>query len=179
MSKWIALLILLVGNCSAQTSLFNVTIGKPVNNNLDNCTSREYPFMTDNEQPCVINHIGEDDTGKIFFFGDVGSVQFGELDGVVQYIGGFYNIAFKDEVARQLRKKFGPPVVTRERWENGLHISFIELTYSWHRRDSEILLTREDSDTCRVLVWTPKWKRNRAKIDQWVDGTPLGSKPLF
>jgi hypothetical protein len=156
-----------------------MTIGKPVNDNLDNCTNRSYPYMEDGEQPCVTDHIGEDDTGRIFFPGDVGVVRFGELDGLVQYIGGFYNIAFKDEVARQLRKKFGPPVVTRERWENALHISFTELTYSWHRKDAEILLMREDSDTCRVLVWTSKWKHNRAKIGQWVDGTSLSSKPLF
>jgi len=87
MPKWIALLILLGGSCSAQTSLFSMTIGKPVNDNLDNCTNRSYPYMEDGEQPCVTDHIGEDDTGRIFFPGDVGVVRFGELDGLVQYIG--------------------------------------------------------------------------------------------
>lgn len=173
------LALLLLGSCCAQTSLFNITIGRPVNNALDNCTRSEYPYMDSPGDPCVIHHIGEDDTGDAYFPGDVGSVTFGELDGVVEYIGGFYNIAFKEELARQLTKKFGTPVMTRERWENGLHISFTELIYSWHRRDAEVMLLREDSYTCRVLVWTPRWKRNRAKRNRWVDGTDLNLKPLF
>ncbi len=73
--------LLLAASCSAQTSIFDVTIGKPVNAKLPDCDTSE-------DKPCVKSHYNDDSSagtssGEVFFPGDVGTVEYKELDGKV------------------------------------------------------------------------------------------------
>ncbi len=120
--------LLLAASCSAQTSIFDVTIGKPVNAKLPDCDTSE-------DKPCVKSHYNDDSSagtssGEVFFPGDVGTVEYKELDGKVEFISGLYNTGYQNEVSSELRKKFGPPSdVSRVKYRNGFGISSTRVLY--------------------------------------------------